>query len=106
MEINPTGNRGWMFGLGVKYPVWVDENAHFDDDGYDQNPSLEPGGGASAFGQVGYRFQRHFALIAYLDGYNLGESDPVTVTQGGTPFAFYQPASTMYNVGLRLQYLF
>ena len=37
MEINPTGNRGWMFGLGVKYPVWVDENAHFDDDGYDQN---------------------------------------------------------------------
>jgi hypothetical protein len=105
-EINPPGYRGWMFGAGVKYAVWVEENAHLDDEGYDQNPQLEPGGGASAYGQIGYRFNRHFALIGYLDGYNFGESDPVYVTRGGVQYAFDQPASTMYNVGLRLQYLF
>jgi hypothetical protein len=106
VEVNPVGNKGWLLGAGIKYPVWVEEDGHFDDSGYDQNPKLEPGRGASVFGQVGYRFQRHLALIAYLDGYNLRESDPVYVTQGGTPFAFYQPSSMQYNIGLKLQYLF
>ena len=106
VEVNPTGNKGWMFGAGVKYPVWTEEDAHFTDLGYEQNPKLEPGLGVSAYGQVGYRFQRHLALIAYLDGYNFRESDAVFVTQGGTTDAFVQPASVQYNVGLRLQYLF
>jgi hypothetical protein len=58
------------------------------------------------FLHAGYRFQRHLALIAYLDGFNFGESDPVTVTQGGSSFQFFQPASRQYNWGLKLQYLF
>lgn len=106
VEINPTGNKGWMFGVGVKYPVWTEEDAHFTDFGYEQNPKLEPGLGASAFAQLGYRFQPHLAVIAYLDGYNFGESDPVNVTQGAITDTFVQPASEQYNVGVRLLYLF
>jgi hypothetical protein len=106
VEVNAVGPKGWLLGAGIKYPLWIEEDGHFDDAGYDQNPKLEPGRGASLFAQVGYRFQRHLALIAYLDGYNLRESDPVFVTQGGTEYGFLQPESTQYNIGIRLQYLF
>jgi hypothetical protein len=106
MEVNPTGDRGWMFGFGAKYPVWTREDAHFDDLGYDNNPKLEPGRNLSAYGQIGYRFQRHLALIGYLDGYSFAESDSVFATQGATQDEFVQPKSVQYNIGLRLQYLF
>jgi hypothetical protein len=106
VELNATGERGWTFGAGVKYPVWTEEDAHFDELGFDQNPELEPEGKFMGFLHAGYRFQRHLALIAYLDGFNFGESDPVTVTQGGSSFQFFQPASRQYNWGLKLQYLF
>ncbi len=106
VELNATGDRGWTFGAGLKYPVWTEEDAHFDDLGFDQNPELEPEGKVMGFFHAGYRFQRHLALIAYLDGFNFGESDPVTVTSGGTSFQFFQPASRQYNWGLKLQYLF
>jgi hypothetical protein len=105
-ETNPSGSRGWLFGAGVKYPLWIEEDANLSDQGYDQNPKLKPARGASAYGQIGYRFQRHLAVTAYLDGYNFGESDPIYVTKSGQQFAFLQPASVMYNVGIRLQYLF
>jgi hypothetical protein len=107
MEINPAGSKGWMFGAGIKYPLWVEENAHLTDLGFDQNPKLEPGSGLSAYGQVGYRFTRHLALIGYLDGYNFRESDSVAVTSGGgSPTYVLQPTSLQYNVGARLLYLF
>jgi hypothetical protein len=93
-------------GLGVKYPFWIEEDANFTNAGYDQNPTLEPGGDPSPYGQIGYRFRRNLAVIAYLDGFRFSESSPVTVTQGGNTFQFYQPQSTMLVLGVKLQYLF
>jgi hypothetical protein len=106
-EVNPTGSRGWTAGLGAKYPVWTEEDAHLEDLGFDDNEVLEPGRGLSVYGQAGFRFSRHLALIGYLDGYNFLESDEVAVSQNGAPAGFvFQPASMQYNVGLKLVYLF
>ncbi len=43
VEIGTGAETGVIAGLGVKYPFWIDEDANFTDEGYDQNPSLEPG---------------------------------------------------------------
>ena len=91
---------------GVKYPFWIEEDANFTDEGYDQNPSLEPGGEPSLYGQIGYRFRRNLAVVGYVDGFRFSQSSPVTVTQAGNMFQFYQPQSTMLVVGVKLQYLF
>lgn len=105
-EVNPSGTEGWMFGLGAKYPLWTEEDAHLDEL-FDDNPTLEPGRGVSVYGQLGYRFTAHLALIGYLDGYNFGESDAEPVSQNGVPAGYvYQPASDQYNIGLKLVYLF
>ncbi|HEU5282874.1 MAG TPA: hypothetical protein VFU53_03615 [Burkholderiales bacterium] len=106
LELNAAGERGWTFGAGIKFPVWTEEDAHFTDLGFDQNPTLEPEGKVMGYGHAGYRFRRNLALIGYLDGFNFGKSDPVTVTDGAASFQFFQPASRQYNVGLKLQYLF
>lgn len=99
--------KGLLFGVGIKYPVWTRENAHFDDLGYDQNPYLQPGKSVSAFAQVGYRFQEHWALIGYMDSFRFSQSDVVTVTRNGAPAgAFLQPASNLYVFGLKLEYTF
>jgi hypothetical protein len=106
VESNSKRN-GWLFGAGIKYPVWTRENAHFDDLGYDQNPYLKPGKSVSVFGQVGYRFRDHWALIGYLDSFRFSQSNLVSVTRNGVPAgAFYQPASDLYVVGLKLEYSF
>jgi hypothetical protein len=106
LELNATGERGWTFGAGLKFPVWTEEDAHFTDAGFDQNPELEPEAKFMGYGHAGFRFRRNLALIAYVDGFNFAESDSVTVTQGGSTFQFLQPASRQYNWGLKLQYLF
>jgi len=98
--------KGWSLGAGLKYAAWVAEDAHFTDLGFQQNPTLYPVGRWSVYAFAGFRFQRHLALIGYFDSYNFGESDPVTVTQGGNSFQFFQPASRQYNLGIGLQYLF
>ena len=102
-----TKRQGWLFGAGIKYPVWTRENAHFDDLGFDQNPFLSPGRSISAFAQLGYRFQEHWALIGYMDSFRFTESDAVTVTRNGVPAgAFVQPASDFYVFGVKLEYSF
>jgi hypothetical protein len=106
LELNATGERGWTFGAGLKFPVWTEEDAHFTDAGFDQNPELQPEAKVMGYGHAGFRFQPNLALIAYVDGFNFAESDSVTVTQGGSTFEFFQPASRQYNVGVKLQYLF
>jgi len=99
--------KGWLLGAGIKYPVWARENAHFDDLGYDQNPYLKPGKNVSVFGQVGYRFEEHWALIGYMDSFRFSQSNVVTVTRNGAPAgAFLQPASELYVFGLKLEYTF
>ena len=62
--------------------------------GYDNNPTLRPGKEISAFGNAGYRFGQHWAVIGYLDSFRFSKSNEVTLTVGGMSQAIaYQPAS-------------
>lgn len=106
IEMGPVSQTGVVAGFGIKYPFWTEEDAHLLDAGFDQNPELEPGMDVSLYGQIGYRFRRNLAVVGYIDGFRFKRSDPVTATQGGVAFEIFQPQSTMYNFGLKLQYLF
>ena len=99
--------RGWLFGAGAKYPAWTQEDAHFTDLGFDQNPKLSPGKDVSGFAHLGFRFNPNWALIGYADGYRFKESSPVFVTAGGVPQgSFVEPATDLYVIGLKAQYTF
>jgi hypothetical protein len=99
--------RGWLFGAGAKYPVWTQEDAHFTDLGFDQNPKLNPGKDVSGFAHVGFRFNPNWALIGYADGFRFKESNKVSVTTNGVPQGvFVQPASDLYVIGVKAQYTF
>lgn len=102
-RLQPTG---WFGGGGIKVPFWIDENGHFPEIGFVPNPHLTPEGEVSLYGELGYRFTRHWSLAGYYEGYRFGESDPVLVTDGVDDFAFFQPASRVDSFGLRLRYGF
>ena len=99
------GPAGWYGGAGVKYPFFVDEDAHFPDLGFQPNPHLEPKGELSVYAEVGYRFNDRWSLTGYYDSYRFAESDAVGVIQAGTgtPFSFTQPRSSVDSLGLRLR---
>lgn len=99
---------GWFGAAGVKYPFWVDENAHFPDIGFDPNPHLRPKGKLSLYAEAGYRFNARWSLAGYYESYRFGESGDVAVIQQGTgaPFNFFQPKSSIDSLGLRLRYSF
>ena len=99
------GPSGWYGGAGVKYPLSVDEDAHFPELGFQPNPHLEPKGALSAYAEIGYRFNDRWSLSGYYDSYRFGESAAVEVTQAGTgtPFTFVQPKSSVDSLGLRLR---
>ena len=90
----------WMVGGGVKLPVYVREDAHLTDIGFDRNPALKPGRAASLYANVGYNIDEKLRVSAYYDGYEFRDSPAVDVS----PFAVYQPASTMSVIGLKLEY--
>jgi hypothetical protein len=106
VEIGPDAEIGVVAGVGIKHPFWTEEDANLFSEGYDQNPKLRPGMDASLYGHIGYRFRAHLAVIAYVDGFRFKESDPITVTRGGSTFQFVQPQSTMLNLGVKLEYRF
>jgi hypothetical protein len=97
---------GWFGGGGIKYPFWIDEDGHFPDIGFAPNPHLTPKGEVSLYGELGYRFAPHWSLAGYYEGYRLGASEDVLVTDGSSDFAFFQPASRVDSFGLRLRYSF
>ncbi len=107
VESATTVQKGWLFGAGLKLPVVTRENAHFMDSGYDQNQTLKPGKDISVFGQLGYRFEKNWALIGYLDSFRFKQSNQVFVTVNGAPAGgFVQPGTDIYVVGLKLEYQF
>jgi hypothetical protein len=109
VNIDPRSSTGFFGGFGVKLPVFVAENAHLDELGFDQNETLYPEGNLSGYAQLGYRFQRRWSLIGYYDGYRFGESKAVTTTSAafpGTQFVIFQPASKVDSWGVKLQYEF
>ena len=109
LNIDPRSSNGFFGGFGLKLPVYVAENAHLDELGFDQNEKLHPRGDLSGYAELGYRFQRRWSLVGYYDSYRFGESGTVTTTSSafpGSKFVIFQPASKVDSFGLRLQYEF
>lgn len=96
---------GWIFGIGVKYPFYTHEDAHLTDVGFDSNPILKPGRGASIYGNLSFRLNQKFRMTAYYDGYEFRQSQAESVSHPiSGPGAVFQPASTMSVIGLKLEY--
>jgi hypothetical protein len=109
VNFDPRAAQGWFGGGGVKLPLYVAENAHLQELGFDQNPHLEPKGKPSLYAQGGYRFTPNWSGILYYDSYRFGESAAVRTTGAACPASsclLFQPASTINTYGLKLQYNF
>ena len=97
---------GLFAGAGIKYPLQTDEDAHFMDAGFDQNPMLHPGRELSLYADIGFRVSRRWQLTGYYDSYRFAQSPMVPLTSGSSAFIAYQPRSSMDVLGLRLEYFF
>jgi hypothetical protein len=106
VNIDPRTNSGWFGGAGLKRPLYVSENAHLDEIGFDQNPRLEPKGEFSIYVQAGYHLTPNVSLIGYYDSYRFRDSADVRVTSEGSTFFLFQPASNVDTFGLKLRYSF
>jgi len=101
------GNRarrggGLFAGGGVKYPVYIIEDAHLTDIGFDSNPKLHPGRAPSLYAEIGYRFSGQWSVTGYYDSYRFRESPAEHTSAGGAPFIVFQPQSSADTYGLRL----
>jgi hypothetical protein len=108
LESGTVESSTWSASLGVKYPFWTYENAHFDEIGFDSNPILRPRGEISAFGSLGYRFTPTLQLVTYYEGFRFGKSDPVQTNEvalGLGPTTLVQPATNMSIYGIKLEYV-
>ena len=105
-NFNTTTRQGLIASAGIKYPVYVRENAHLMELGFDQNPRLRPGRDLSFYGTVGYRVNPSWDVIAYYDSYRFKQSNMVAVTSGGASFLVFQPESRMDVVGMKVQHNF
>ena len=99
---------GWYGEGGVKFPLWVDEDAHFPAIGFEPNPHLEPQGEPSLYAELGYHLTARWSLAGYYESYRFGESPDVGVVESGTGTAhrFFQPESSVDMLGLRARYRF
>ena len=68
---------------------------------------MKPGKDISVFGQIGYRFEKNWALIGYMDSCRFKQSnmEPVTIN-GVHQGTIYQPTTDLYVFGLKLEYQF
>lgn len=105
----PEREAGFHGGFGLKYPVATNEDAHLDQLGAYNNPSLSPGSSVSAYAEFGYRINQLFDVVGYYDSWRFSQSDPVVVytPAGGLcgptgACLIYQPESHMNTVGLKL----
>jgi hypothetical protein len=109
LNLDPRETRRWFGSGGLKRPIYVSENAHLDEIGFDQNPRLEPEGQWSLYGQVGYRATPNWSVLGYYDSYRFAESKAVATTSAafpGSTFFFVQPASSLNSYGLKVRYSF
>ena len=99
-------SHGLFAGAGIKYPVYIYEDAHLDAIGFDSNPKLHPGRSPSFYADLGYRLGRRWTVLGYYDSYRFAESPQVRTSAGGFNFAVFQPKSQVDTFGLRLQFHF
>ena len=91
--------KGPFGSAGLKLPVYVRENAHFDAIFGIPNARLRPRTKVSFYGNVGYRFNPRWDVTAYYDSYRFKQSNT-------TSFGFFQPESKQDQYGLKLQHNF
>ena len=106
LESGTWAKRGPFAAVGAKYPLSVNENAHFIDAGFDQNPNLRPGRELSAYAEFGYRLSPRWKFTGYYDSYRFAQSPVVQLTSGTSAFIAWQPRSALDVVGLRIDYFF
>ena len=107
VELGPSaGKAGWIGSAGVKYPFYVYENAHLTDIGFDQNPTVHPGGSWSGYASFGYRFGGHWSVVGFYDSYRFQQSPSVQVSMGSAAGYVYQPKSSMDVLGVTVLYTF
>ena len=107
LELGPqAGKAGWVGAIGVKYPFYTYENGHLTDIGFDQNPTLHPGGSWSGYASLGYRIGAHWSVTGFYDSYRFRQSPDVQATSGGTLYSIYQPQSSMDVYGVTVAYTF
>ena len=109
IDVNSRTEHGVFGGGGIKYPFYTQEDAHFTDAGFDQNPTLHPGKLISGYAQLGYRFESSNDLILYYESYRFSQSNTVQLTSQfapGVTFFAFQPKSTMTIIGLKYQWYF
>lgn len=106
VETGTWAKRGLFAGVGAKFPIYTNENAHFKDAGFDQNPNLRPGRELSAYAELGYRLSAGWKFTGYYDSYRFAQSPNVRLTSGTSAFVAWQPRSSQDVVGLRIDYYF
>jgi len=98
---------GWRYMVqgGVKMPLYTSEFVDLGD-GVDLQPGRKP----SAFANLQFDFgsgrRDRFGVALYYDSYRFSESDPESLTYGGSTDLVVQPRSHMDVYGLRLSYYF
>ena len=106
MAYNALARQGVVGTLGVKYPAWTRENAHFETVGGLNNPKLRPGKEPSLYGSLGYRFNPKWDVIAYYDSFRFKASNTVAVALPAATGFFFQPESKMDIFGVKVQHNF
>lgn len=104
--VKSRADTGFHGQLGIKYPVYTNEDAHLKSMGYTTNPALSPKGAVSGYAEFGYRINPRFDLLAYYDSWRFGRSENVMVRKSGYLPGWYsliyQPKSNMDALGLKL----
>jgi hypothetical protein len=98
--------QGMIGSAGLKYPVYVRENAHLTDLGFTSNPRLRPRGDFSFYATLGYRVNAGWDVMAYYDSYRFKQSNTVAVNNGTTVFGVFQPKSRQDVVGMKVMHNF
>jgi hypothetical protein len=97
--------RGLNGGAGIRFPLSVREDAHFEELGFDTDPTLKPRGTVGFFGRLRYRFVPHLAATASFERFRLEKSKTVTLTVRGQPAAIAsQPETSLWTLGVGLEY--
>ncbi|MEO8040460.1 MAG: hypothetical protein ABI794_16955 [Betaproteobacteria bacterium] len=105
LELDRDG-RGLIAGGGLKQPIRVRERAYLD--GMNPDPiELRPGNETSFYLMLGYQLDRHWRIAGTLDSFRFSRSPATGATVPGFGAGqFFQPASTLYRVGARVEYVF
>lgn len=102
----PALSPGFHGGGGIKYPLYTRVDAHFDDIGFNSNPTFKPGKQASFYLELGYRTKYRLDIVGYYDSWRFKKANPVTVSNSLGTWVFDQPQAQMDAMGIRIMYLF